>query len=268
MKVRKERRDQRYMQPHQGRWVRHGTAIGDSLQRDLLFIEKHYADIVGEKPSFVFERTEDGYPAFEDFKKALVKVEAPDDNGELQAFNLFGKPDGIMKHVATGNTLGLEIKSKQTTAAQTGHFKMKEPKEDHVKQCVAYSVMYGVDDFIITYINGSKKNWVLTEEEYAKNPDIRAFHVRITEEDRQELLSFFAEIVRRAKEGDPPKLALDKWNFNGYKTACALDLSREELDEIEMQVERIKKSKLPDFIKRNATDALADIKEIIREERG
>ncbi|MCZ0847993.1 hypothetical protein O0536_25530, partial [Brevibacillus laterosporus] len=28
--------------PYQGRWTRIGTAIGDVIQRDLLFIEKHY----------------------------------------------------------------------------------------------------------------------------------------------------------------------------------------------------------------------------------
>src|SRR5690625_2788863 len=56
VKVRKDKLDQWRVQPHEGRSVRHGTAIGDGLQLELLFIEKHYEDMVGETPPFTFKR--------------------------------------------------------------------------------------------------------------------------------------------------------------------------------------------------------------------
>src|SRR5690625_1342109 len=35
------KRDKQMNQPHQKRWQNLGTSIGDMIQRDLLFIEKH-----------------------------------------------------------------------------------------------------------------------------------------------------------------------------------------------------------------------------------
>lgn len=139
---------------------------------------------------------------------------------------------------------------------------MREPNPDHVKQVVAYSVMYGVDDFIIAYLNGSKKSWVMDEETYAKNPDVRAFHVKVRDKDREELLGFFAEIVRRVSDNDPPKLDLNKWNFNGYKTACALDLSEEEISELEDEVSKVSLSSAPNYVKEGVFSALQEIKRI------
>lgn len=259
VKARGAKRDVKANPPYQGRWQRIGTAIGDLLQRDLLFIERYFEKKTGEGPAFIPTRTDENYPMWEDFAKDMTTVEH---NGVK--FNLFGTPDGILRY-KDGRNVGLEIKSKQTTAAQTSLYSMKEPKQDHVKQVTAYSIMYGVDDYIIAYVNASKKSWVMSEEDYEKNPDVRAFHIHVTESDRHALLDGFADVVRAVQDGNPPPLDLDKWMFNSFKTACALDLSDEEFSELTEQLGRIKKSRIPDWKKRQYVDAITFIKSV-REE--
>lgn len=256
VKLKREKKDRREVQPHQTRWQKHGTAIGESLQKDVFFIEKHLANT-----PYTFKRNRAGLPAFEENSQACVTAQATDSNGEIRKFKLFGKSDGILSH-SSGATVGLEIKSKQTTAQQTGYYKMREPKEDHRLQCVTYSAMYGISDFIIVYVNGSKKAWFMDEETYAKNPDVRAFDVKVTDSDREELLGKFAELIRRVDENDPPKLDLEKWTFNNFKEACAKDLSEEEVSELESEVLAVEGSKKPDFIKQNYRQALAEIIEL------
>jgi hypothetical protein len=193
---------------------------------------------------------------WEDFAKTMKVIEH---NGGK--FSLFGTPDGILRH-RSGIRFGLEVKSKQTTSAQTSLYSMREAKEDHVKQVTAYSIMYGVDDYVIAYINASKKGWVISDEDYEKNPDIRAFHIEVTERDRKALLDDFAEVVKAAQDGNPPPLELDKWTFNSYKTACALDLSDEEYDELKTQVRAVMKSGMPNWKKQSYYDAIQFIKEV------
>lgn len=248
----------------QGRWTRIGTAIGDTIQRDILFAEQHYARYYGENPEFGFVRNDRGEPMFEDFAKVNKIVEH---NGAV--FALFGTCDGIMRVFVPelGRTIrvGLEIKSKQTTYSQTSEYSTRKgPKEDHVKQCVTYSVMYGtaaepVDYYIILYVNASKKSWAMTPEEFEKNPDIAAFGLHITDEMRAEVLDHFAGIVKAAEAGTPPALDLDKWTFNNFKRACALSLSSVEIAELERQVSALQRSSLPDWKKRGPAEALAEI---------
>lgn len=261
VKLRGGKRDVNERPAFQGRWTRLGTSIGDLLQRDLLFIEKHYAKKTGKQPAFIPERTPEGYPLWEDFAKRLVKVEH-----DGAKFALFGTPDGVLVHTATGKRVGIEIKSKQTTSAQTSLYSMKEAKEDHVKQVTAYSVMYGVDDYIIVYMNASKKSWMMSDEDFEKNPDIRAFHIEITERDRQALLSDFAEVVKAAADGNPPAMDPEKWTFNSYKTACALDLTAEEVSVLREQVDSVKRSRLPEWRKRGYVDALEFIESVRKSE--
>ncbi|WP_155808607.1 hypothetical protein [Brevibacillus agri] len=243
--------------PHQGRWTRLGTAIGGMIQRDLLFIERHYERTFGEAPPFTVERTAEGYPAWEDFATRLHVV----DYGG-QRFALYGKPDGILRY-KDGRRVGLEIKSKQTTASKTGS--MREAEGKHVAQTVGYSEMYGsdaepIDDYLVVYVNAAKKAWAMTEDEYAKSPDLTAFHVTITQDDRMALLDELAGVVRAVKDGTPPKLDLDLWTFNSYKTACALSLTDEEFAEIGGQVRAMLKSRQPEWRKQQYYDAYEFIK--------
>lgn len=257
-KLRGAKRDKAAIQPHQGRWTRFGTAMGDSIQRDLLFIEKHYASHMGENPAFTLDRNERGEPMFEEFAKRNQLVTH---NGK--SFALYGTCDGILNY---GDIrVGLEIKSKQTTAAKTSLYSMRAPEESHVKQCVTYSLMYNVDHYIILYVNASKPGWNLSDEQYAKNPDVRAFHVHITERDKQSLLDDMADVVQAAEDGNPPTLNPEKWTFNNYKTAIACSLSDEEFSQLERKVAQVLRSRMPDAKKRDYARCLDDIARLRKE---
>ncbi|MCP1354625.1 hypothetical protein [Aneurinibacillus migulanus] len=262
-KVRKSPRDDSQVQPHQRRWTAQGTVIGDWLQREILLAERHYEKFTGESPRFRMARLDNGDPCFEDFVKMMRVFEH---NGEK--FSLHGTTDGVMEYVsADGETIrvGLEVKSKQTTAAKTSAYSMRQAEGKHVAQCVAYSLMYNVDYFVICYVNLSKKGWTLTPEEYVANPDVRAFGIYVTNEMKTKLLDRFADIVRRAREGDAPPMDIAKFTFNGYKTTIAKALTDAELADIRKQVAQMVKSRLPDYQKKPYIEAL-DYIERVRQE--
>lgn len=259
VKAKRAKKDSFAKQPHQGRWTEIGTSIGDMIQRTVLAMERNLPDC-----PFRFERNPDGTPMFEDFAKKNVKIER-----NRQTFYLYGTCDGIMEYrMPNGEILrvGLEVKSKQTTPAKTSMHSMKESEEGHRKQCVAYSIMYNVDYYIILYVNAAKKSWVMTEDEYETNPDIRAFGFEITDADRNKLLDHFADITKAINENKPPKLDLSHWTFNNFKTACALSLTDEELTKIKDQVRRVMKSNMPAWKKKGYYDALEFIRNVREKE--
>ena len=262
-KMRGAKKERTGQPPHQGRWKRLGTAIGDMIQRDLLFAEQHYVD---SAPRFIFERNEYGEPAFEDFVKVGAQFVHKN-----QHFAIYGTCDGIMRYVADDGyviRVGLEIKSKQGTYSQTSGFQARKgPKEDHVKQCVCYSLMYGnavepIDYYVILYVNASKKAWNMAPEDFAKTPDILAFGLHITDEMRAEVLDHFAGIVDATKRGEAPELDLDRWTFSDFKRACALSLSADELASLQRKVGAVQRSSLPDGKKRDYAEALAFIEAV------
>jgi hypothetical protein len=271
-KLRGAKRDIRVVPPHQGRWTRIGTAIGDVIQRDILFAEKHFEKATGSPARFRFERSPLGEPMFEDFAKTSRIIEhKPPGANTAKYFALYGTCDGIMRYVSEdGEVLrvGLEVKSKQTTAAQTSEYSTRKgPKEDHVKQTVCYSLMYGtpdapIDYYVILYVNASKKAWEMSPDEYAKNRDIKAFGIAITDEMKAEVLDGFADVVDATENGTPPPLDLDRWTFNGYKSACSLSLTDEEMAGLERKVAVVMASGLPEWQKRGAVDALEMIRRI------
>jgi hypothetical protein len=259
-KIKKAKRDETDTPPFQRRWTALGTAMGDMLQREVLLAERHYKKFTGKEPRFKMARTEDGDPMFEDFVKTMKVIEH-----KGKRFSLHGTTDGIMVYVNDdGEVLrvGLEIKSKQTTYAQTSYSSMTEPKEDHVKQCVCYSLMYGVDYYIILYVNASKKGWFMSKEDFRKYPDIRAFGLYITEQMKQAVLDKFARVVQHVELGIPPKLDIDRWQFNNFKRYTALRLEEDEVAEIEETVNRIKRSRMPDWKKKQYVEMLDFIKEV------
>lgn len=254
------KRDQFPQQPHQNRWKKLGTSIGDLIQRELLFIEKHFAKMTGNEPRFKFLRNPDGTPLFEDFAKANVKITH---NGET--FYLSGAPDGIMEYTADDGAkirVGLEIKSKQGTPARTSLYSMREPDSSHAIQTIGYSAMYQCDYYVILYVNASKQAWSMSDEQYAKTPDIRAFCRHITDDDRNALFDKLAKQAKMQRTGVKPPMDLDNWTFNNFKTACALDLSDEEYDAIKTQVSAVMKSSLPDRVKRDYSSAYEFITEV------
>lgn len=261
MKVKKYPRDVEGVQPHQRRWTAIGTAIGDTIQREILLAERHFKRFTGKEPAFRMARTDEGYPFFEEFVQTLKVV---DHKG--QRFSLFGTCDGVMLWKApNGETIrvGLEIKSKQKSYTSTGHYSMKAPQEKHVKQITTYSLMYNVDYFIILYVNASKKDWVMSEGDFENYPDIRAFGIYVSEDMRQAVLDKFANIVYHAKIDVPPPLDITRFTFNKYKKACAESLTEEEFTEITGYVSRVRKSKtLPKWFKQSILDSYLTLKEL------
>jgi len=266
MKATGAKRDVGERQPHQGRWTRIGTAIGDVIQRDLLFIGKHYEKQLGQAPQFTFEFNENGTPVFEDFAKVNRQV-----THKGKTFYLFGTCDGIMRYISEDGEVirvGLEVKSKQTSYSKTSYYSMKEPDDKHVKQCVCYSIMYDVDFYVILYVNASKKSWVLNDEDLSKGSDIRAFGFHITEEMKAEVLDYFTEVLDAVDSGKPPKMSLSKYTFNNFKRASAESLTVEEMESLREWKERARKSNLKDYQKRQYLDAFAEIEAMWKEKNG
>lgn len=256
VKAKRAKKDAFPKPPYQGRWQEIGTAIGDVIQRTVLAMERNLPGC-----PFRFERTEDGRPMFEDFAKKNTEI-----NHNGQRFYLYGTTDGIMQYInrETGEIIrvGLEVKSKQSTPSKTSLYSMKEAEEGHRKQCVAYSIMYDVDYFIILYVNTAKKAWVMSDEDYAATPDIRAFGFEITDADRVELLDSFADIASAIERDVPPALDLSRWTFNNFKTACALSLTDDEYAILKAQVKRMQRSSMPPWKISQYVDAIMFISDV------
>lgn len=230
------------------------------MQREILLAECHYEDFTGIEPRFKMARTNEGMPFFEDFVKTMKTIEH---NGVK--FSLFGTCDGVLEYkMDEGEVIriGLEIKSKQTTAAKTSKYSMRRPQEDHVRQVICYSMMYDLDYYLIVYVNTSKKSWYMTPEEFEKSPDFRVFGIDVTDEMKTEVLDYFADIVKAVNDDNPPKLDLNKWTFNNFKTACAKSLSDNEYDEVKAFVKQVLKSSFPDWRKQQYYDAFEFIKNV------
>ena len=254
------KRDNFRRQPHQGRWQRMGTVTGDFIQRDLLNIEDKFEQLTGNVPPFKFYRTRDGLPTFEDFIKTNSKV-----NIEGVEYYLYGLPDGVMEYVTDDGEkirVGLEIKTKQTTPARTSLYSMRDAEQSHFDQTVAYSYMYKFDYVIILYVNAAKQRWVVTDEEYEKTPDIRAFAYEITDEDRYEVLSRLADVRKAVINDKPPKMDITKWTFNNYKQATAKSLTDEELAEVREYVGKVDASNAPQYEKAQLREALEQLEEL------
>lgn len=255
LKAKRAPKDSFPIRPHQGRWREIGTAIGDVIQRTVLAMERNLPGC-----PFRFERNADGTPMFEEFAKRNVKIEH---NG--QTFYLYGTCDGIMEYKTSDGEIlriGLEIKSKQGTYSKTSRHSMKAAEEKHRKQCVAYSIMYDVDYYIILYVNASKKGWNMSEEEYEASPDIRAFGFEITDAERAKLLDFFAEVTKCINDDTPPALDLFRWTFNNHKTACAKSLTDEEYALLKAQVKRALRSGISQHTKQQLYDAFEFIRDV------
>lgn len=243
--------------PFRGRWRKLGTLSGDLIQRELLAIEREYENQTGNKPRFKFERNEDGTPMFEDFAKTNKKVTH---NGE--DFYLFGSPDGIMTYTTDDGEqirVGLEVKSKQGTPARTSMYSMKAPDEAHARQVVAYAEMFDCDYYVVLYVNLAKQGWNMTDEQYAKTPDIRAFCLHVMDEDKASVFDKAAVVTKAVRDNNPPKMDIDGWAFNNFKEATAKSLTDEEFDEIKAVVRRFQLSDTPTWKKRKYREMVDDI---------
>src|SRR5690625_4926050 len=260
LKAKRAKRDEFRRPPHQARWQRIGTSIGDVIQRDLLFIEKHFEEKTGNVHRFRFERNPDGTPRCEDFAKTNKRV---DHAGET--FYLYVAPDGVMMYISYDGDpvrVGLEIESKQTAPSRTSLYSMRAPDESHVKQVVSYAHMYDYDYGLIVYVNVAKQGWNMDDERYEKTPDVRAFCVKVGNEEKAELFGRLAEITKSIRVGEPLPLDLDRFTFNNYKKACSLDLSEDEYERLQKKLRVITHSNIPNWKKERYVESFEFIKRV------
>ena len=202
-------KDQTAFHPYQRRWMRNGSAVHAAVQKDLLYAEKYVRN-----PKFLVERTPDGRPAWE---KNIRKVKKFIHN--KTNFQIHGMMDGILLYQPTATRLGFEFKTKSTTISAVGTYKMKGPQASHLEQCTAYSLLFDLDEFLIVYESLAKDSWMKGEE---AKPDMRAFHVTVTDADREALLDKFAAVATDFYGCQMPDVDMGKCIFCTYKSTCDL----------------------------------------------
>lgn len=206
-KANKEEKDELIKYPFQRRWTRNSSAVHEAVQRDLLYSEK-----VLENPVFKVHRLDSGLPAWEQNIKTAKVIEH---NGVK--FVLNGMCDGILVNQIDGSKVLFEFKTKSTTIGAVGTYKLKGVQEEHRIQAIAYSIMFGIDECIFTYESVAKDGWTKGEE---AKVDLRTFYVKITEEDRQQLLDRLSDIAKDYYMDYIPEKEENKCFFCQYKTAC------------------------------------------------
>lgn len=204
-------KDEQIMLPYQRRWVRNGSAVHAAVQKDLLYAEQYL-----KNPAFMVEKMEDGRPAWEHNLKDVKQFEH---NG--RRFQLFGMMDGILRY-KDGSRIGFEFKTKSTTISAVGNFKMKDAQDSHKQQAIAYSLLFGIDEFIFVYESLAKDGWLKGED---AKPDMRAFYFRPSDRQKEELLDKFATVVEHVENDDIPEAVQDGsvYVFSEYKEQLKKD---------------------------------------------
>lgn len=200
--------------PYQRRWTRNATAVHEAVQRDLLYSEKLLKD-----PSFTVKRMENGLPAWE---SNLKTYKGFTHNGV--SFLILGMMDGILTY-KDGSEIGFEFKTKSNSIGQVGNYKMKDAADPHKEQCIAYSLLFGMDEFILMYESVAKDGWMKNAE---AKMDIRTFYYKVTDEDKTTLLDKFASVVQAAQAKELPVARTDKCLFCPYKHICPTRSTKEE----------------------------------------
>lgn len=95
--------------------------------------------------------------------------------------------------------------------------KIKRPDVSHKKQLVGYSLLFGIDEFVIMYESLAKDEWRAGQHAMA---DFETFYVQITEKDRMDLLDKYAEIAAAVEDGEIPDQERSKCMFCPFKSTC------------------------------------------------
>ncbi|WP_459928855.1 PD-(D/E)XK nuclease family protein [Desulfosporosinus burensis] len=193
--------------PYHRRWTRNSTAVHEAVQKDLLYMSK-----VLPNPAFTVKMAENGLPCWEENLKTFVEVVH---NGV--EFAVLGMMDGVLNYTKDGAEIGFEFKTKSNSIGQVGNYKMKEPAPYHKEQCTAYSILFGMSEFILMYEAVAKDQWNKGAE--AKS-DIRTFYYKVTEEAKTALLDKFANVVNAVEAKETPPKQEDKCVFCQYKHLC------------------------------------------------
>lgn len=204
-KINRVKQDEQTTYPYQRRWTRNSTAVHEAVQRDLLYMEKHLPN-----PALKVARMDEtGLPAWE---KNLQNYKIIQHNGV--EFVLFGMMDGVLDY-KDGSQVGFEFKTK--SAKQDVVHRLAKPSRSHVQQTVAYSLLFDIDEYLITYENVSKDEWRAGSIAF---DDIKPFYVKITDKQKKNLLDKFAEVTMMVQDGELPNKETSKCMFCPFKTTC------------------------------------------------
>lgn len=200
-------KDEQKMFPYQKRWVRNSTGVHEATQRDLLYMEKML-----KNPAFTVQKNELGLPMWEKVSQTIKHFE----HGG-QHFAIAGMTDGLLTYTKDGSPVGFEFKTKSNSVAQVGNYKMKDAQDGHKMQCTGYSLLFGVNEFIIMYEAVAKDNWFKGED---ARSDIRTFYHEVTKAEQEALLDKLARVTKAVNEEKLPPVQLDKCLFCEFKTIC------------------------------------------------
>ncbi|MFT8313305.1 MAG: hypothetical protein ABF633_03505 [Clostridium sp.] len=192
--------------PYHRRWTRNATAVHEATQSDLL-----YMSMLMKNPDFTVKLAENGLPMWEENLKTHKIFEH---NGAR--FAILGMMDGILTY-KDGTDIGFEFKTKSNTLGQVGHYKMKAPAPYHLEQCNAYSLLFGLEEFVLMYESLPKDGWTKGAE---AKVDIRTFYYKSTDEAKELLLDKFAEVTKAVEAENRPPMQSDKCLFCPYKYLC------------------------------------------------
>jgi hypothetical protein len=196
--------DEKTMVPFQRRWTRNSTAVHEATQRQLLESEVKLKD-----PAFTVLRLDNGLPAWEKNLENWVMV-----THQGVQFVLTGMMDGILEY-RDGSHIGFEFKTKSNTVADIK--RLKEPAPSHRQQCVAYSILFGINEFVIVYESVAKDKWSTGTE---GREDMKSFYVKVTQTDRNRLLDKWARVVMNLQDGEVSTPDYSKCLFCPFKTHC------------------------------------------------
>jgi hypothetical protein len=228
--------------PFRGRQRRQGTAIVDYLQLDILHMPKR---LPGRTP-FTMAVRETGEWDFEDAAQERVIFTHPHpETGEVVSFAITAKPDGKLDYAPDGSRIILEYKTKATgLRPMNGKLDYKGAQDDHKRQVVAESLVFGIDEALIVYESTHKPSWFSDEEsssvtkgqktwkEGVPLPDMRAFYVRITPTMKNALLDDLARQAALVYSGEVPDVTVemtDLCGFCAFRGHCAATLSADNL---------------------------------------
>lgn len=206
-KAMNEEQDEQPILPYQYRWLRNASAVHEAVQKDLLLAETHL-----KEPKFTVEKMQDGSVAWE---HNLKDVKIFEHNGVK--FQLFGMMDGILRYTNDHSRIGFEYKTKSTTISAVGNYKLKDAQDSHKEQAIAYSLLFGIDEFLFVYESLAKDGWTKGVE---AKPDLRAFYFKPTQEQKLALLDKFARVAKMVYEKRLPSPELDKCLFCPFKSVC------------------------------------------------
>src|SRR5699024_7461990 len=122
--------------------------------------------------------------------------------------------------------------------------------------------MYDCDYYMILYVNYAKQGWNMTDEQYEKTPDIRAFCEKVTDKHNVIVFDKAVLVKKDVRENISREMDIGDYTFNNFKRATAESLSDEEVSDLERTVEQAKHSSLPKWQVASYVEAVNDIKRL------